>query len=92
MFIAFFSTHIKAQNNYFIHGKIWDADTKTTLIGATVQILGTPVAAVSDVNGEYVLENISIKNGRMIVSFIGYETDTYYLFFPVSVYWKKIFI
>lgn len=76
LFIAFFSIQIQAQNNYFIHGKIWDADTKTTLIGATVQVPGTPVAAVSDVNGEYVLENISIKNGRIIVSFIGYETDT----------------
>lgn len=76
LFASIGATNIQAQSNYYIHGKIWDADTKNTLIGATVQVPGTPAATVSDINGEYVLENISTKNGRILVSFIGYETDT----------------
>ncbi len=76
LFFSLLVQNIDAQNNNSIRGKIWDADTKITLIGATAQVVGTTVATVSDMNGEYILDNIPVKNGHIIFSFIGYETDT----------------
>ncbi len=44
------------------------------LVGATVQVLGTDKGTITDVDGRF---EISASNGdRLIVSFVGFDTDT----------------
>jgi hypothetical protein len=59
-----------------IKGIIRDADSKATLVGVAVTIVGTnpPVGAISDENGQFRLENVSIGRHDIQVNFLGYES------------------
>lgn len=60
-----------------IRGVIVDADTKTPLIGCTVKITDiTEVfyGGVSDISGEFSINNVPIGNRNVEVTFIGYKT------------------
>ena len=55
-------------------GTIKDAQTGEPLVGANVIIEGTSFGAATNVNGEYVILNISPGRYDVKFSFIGYET------------------
>ncbi|MGF7080368.1 TonB-dependent receptor [Mucilaginibacter sp. UYCu711] len=63
---------------------IKDAKTKETLIGATVVLQGTAKGAASDTSGLVRLTNI--PDGQQIIrfSYVGYETKTDTLSFPLA--------
>jgi outer membrane receptor protein involved in Fe transport len=63
-----------AQTGGKIAGKIIDAKTSELLIGATVGIEGTTKAIAADINGQYVLSNVTPGTYTLIVKYIGYET------------------
>jgi len=58
-----------------IKGRVVDADSKTYLVGANVFIPGSVpfIAAVTDTNGMFRLEDVPAARHTIQVSFIGYE-------------------
>jgi hypothetical protein len=66
-----FGIGIIAQNG-IVKGKIEDKSTGEPLIGATVQIQGTTKGAVADIDGKFILENISSGTYHIVVSYVSY--------------------
>jgi len=64
-----------AQN---IRGKLVDQDTKTPLIGATVELLSMPETkpTVTDDNGEFVFKNIPVGRHTLRFRYLGYRENT----------------
>ncbi|MDD4697980.1 MAG: TonB-dependent receptor [Fermentimonas sp.] len=72
IFIWIFSLSIFAQN-ITVRGTVYDADGEA-LIGVTVQVQGTTTGTVTDVNGGYVLQNVS-PNANLEVSYVGMQSE-----------------
>src|SRR4051812_6926809 len=64
----------RAQNKIQI--KISDKKTHKLLMGANAQWLNSPVGATSDEHGKATLELPDSLPQRLIVSYVGYVTDT----------------
>ncbi len=60
--------------NATISGKVVDARTSRTLIGATVAIKGTTNGAPTNINGQFTLVTGQKLPFTVIVSFVGYQT------------------
>ena len=58
-----------------IKGNICDKETREPLTGATVQVAGTSLGAVADIDGNYQL-NLRPGNYTLQVSYVGYRTET----------------
>ena len=54
-----------------LRGTVTDKATKEPLIGAAVQLSGTNTGTITDVDGNFSLENVS--GDILIVSYIGFE-------------------
>jgi hypothetical protein len=61
--------------NVTIRGKITDSNDNLPLPGVTVQLKGTGLEAVTNVNGEFSL-TIPRKEGELVISFIGYNQQS----------------
>ncbi len=62
-----------------LHGIIKEFDNQKKLVplpGANVRWLGTTIGAITDINGEFMLEKIKSGELMLVVSYIGYKTDT----------------
>ncbi|MFI5252308.1 MAG: carboxypeptidase-like regulatory domain-containing protein [Bacteroidota bacterium] len=59
-----------------IKGKVVDKASKEPLVGASVVIEGTTEGAVSDVDGKYLILNVSANTYTLKVSYIGYQAIT----------------
>ena len=57
-----------------IEGKIRDASTKEFILSVTVQITGTTMGTVSDIDGYYVIRNIRAGVYDMKFTLLGYKT------------------
>lgn len=57
-----------------IKGQIKDKQTGETLIGATIQIVGTPHAAITDVDGCYVISDLKNTVVTLEVKYLAYKT------------------
>ncbi|MCU0438339.1 MAG: carboxypeptidase-like regulatory domain-containing protein [Raineya sp.] len=57
-----------------IQGKLLDANTKETIVGANVFIANTSVGTVSNEKGEFLIPKSPQKNIDLIFSMTGYET------------------
>ncbi len=71
---------IKSQELYqVVRGKVIDKDSETPLIGATIQVEKTNpiIAAISDLNGNFLLEKVPVGRHNIIISYVGYEN--YYI-------------
>lgn len=64
---------LKAQN---ISGKIVDVKNDDPLIGATILVEGTTHGTTTDVDGTFSLEVSNLSPLTLIVSYIGYETQS----------------
>lgn len=61
--------------NQTVRGKITDLDSQLPLIGATVLLLETdlPIGAITDVQGNFRLENVPLGRVNLQLSYLGYE-------------------
>ncbi|MEP0365676.1 MAG: TonB-dependent receptor [Cyclobacteriaceae bacterium] len=74
-----FSISVICQNlTQTVRGSIKDVDSRAPLIGATVIVTGfDPVkGTITDVDGDFRLENIPIGRISLLISYIGYEAKT----------------
>ncbi len=56
-----------------LKGRILDADTQEGLFGATIQVEGTSVGAVADIDGNYELAGLSAGQYTLVIRYVGYE-------------------
>ncbi len=61
-----------AQSTVAITGEITAQDGEP-LVGATIQLLNTPIATISDANGQYTLSSIEPRVYFVSVTYLGYE-------------------
>ena len=61
-----------AQNNITVTGTV--TDNLGPVIGVNVSVEGTTLGGITDIDGNYTLENIP-SNGTLVFSFIGYKTQ-----------------
>ena len=59
-----------------IKGNIADAETGETLIGATVQIVGTVKGAAADFDGNYEILGVEPGTYAIVCNYISYDPDT----------------
>ncbi len=79
LFLSFLSLSVWAQEyTQTVKGKIIDFDTKATLPGASIVLVGADpiVAAVTDMDGNFKLGKIPVGRKSFKISFMGYE-DVY---------------
>lgn len=62
-----------------VRGTIIDADSKVSLIGATVMIAGTDplIGTTTNVDGNFRLENVPVGRITLLLSYLGYESKTF---------------
>ena len=68
-------TYINGQTGKIV-GKIVDIETGEGLIGANVLVEGTSLGAATNVNGEYIILNVSPGSYSIAARYIGYQTIT----------------
>lgn len=69
-FLLFISLPLMAQQ---LSGKIFD-EKNLPLFGATIYFDGTTIGTISDENGYFELNFKAYPNGKLIISYVGYET------------------
>ena len=62
--------------NATISGKISDGKNGEEIIGATIKIKGTPLGAISDVNGNYLIKGVKPGTYDIEASYTGYKAQT----------------
>lgn len=69
---------VAAQHTQIIKGTIKDNETKIPLIGVAVSVidLTTPVGAVTDENGRFIINNVPVGKHTVQISYIGYNSIT----------------
>ena len=75
MFIWFwtFSASVFAQQ-ITVRGNVKDAKGEP-LIGVSVQVSGTSMGTITDVDGNFILSNVS-SDGKLHVSYVGMQSET----------------
>ena len=59
-----------------ISGSVTDKTTEAALPGANVILEGTSLGAASDMDGKYVIRSVPVGKYTLIVSYIGYNSDS----------------
>ena len=59
-----------------IVGTVTDALTGETLIGASARLAGTSIGGATNVDGQFSIPNAPSGPQQLVVSYVGYETDT----------------
>ncbi|MEN8156887.1 MAG: TonB-dependent receptor [Bacteroidota bacterium] len=67
---------LDAQSTGILKGSVTDMTTGETLIGANVVLAGTSIGTIADLEGNYTLRNLPSGTNRIIISYIGYQSDT----------------
>jgi len=79
---VFFSANMFAQDGK-IQGKVSDSNGMG-LPGSSIKIEGSNKNAIADYNGDFVIENVTNGNYKIIVSYIGFSTTTLAVKVPQS--------
>jgi len=59
-----------------IRGSVVDSKTKEPLIGANIIVEGTSMGAATDVDGAYLILNVSVGTYTIKATYVGYRTFT----------------
>ncbi len=73
---CFMGQPLMAAGSGTLKGKVSDSETKDVLPGATIIIEGTSIGAATDLNGDYVISNTPAGERTIIISYVGYISDT----------------
>lgn len=73
--LAFVLITINSWAETLLRGFVYD-DNKEPMIGATVQLKGTNMAAIVGLDGSFVIPKVPAGEYELIVSFIGFKTFT----------------
>ncbi len=75
LFIAIAMSNFAQNLTQTVKGKITDTDTKATLPGANIVIVGSNpiIGTSSDINGNFKINNVPLGRHSFKVSFMGYE-------------------
>ena len=65
-----------AYSQYSVRGTIIDSNTEQPVIGATVQLQKPERAAITNLSGEFLLENLSEGSYSLLISSLGYGTKS----------------
>lgn len=68
-------TRLTAFAQYTVKGTVQDAQNGETLIGASVAIDGSTKGVVTDVTGQFRLQDIEQKEILLVISYVGYQTQ-----------------
>ena len=60
--------------NFSVSGQVFDRSTKQPLPSATIQIEGTSLGTVTDMEGHFKIERLCLAEVELNVSFLGYQT------------------
>ncbi|MDD3079449.1 MAG: TonB-dependent receptor [Paludibacter sp.] len=71
--ILMYSFTLVAQKST-LKGKVTDKKTHESLIGVSVLIKGTTVGTITNLDGEYVIENVNAGQTTVVFSLVGYNT------------------
>ena len=70
-------SHLRAQSDYTISGKVTDGSSREPLPGVLVQIQNTTFGGIADASGNYkITASLTPGTYTLIFSFIGYEKKT----------------
>lgn len=76
LLLTLFATSIAFSQAGRISGKVTDQETGEALVGANVILVGTSLGAATDINGEYVVNNVTAGQYNVRASYIGYQDMT----------------
>ncbi|MEZ5360072.1 MAG: TonB-dependent receptor [Candidatus Zixiibacteriota bacterium] len=68
------TSHALTSTTGKIAGVVTDNDSFDELPGATIRVVGTPIAVKADLDGEYYIINLPVGVYTLSVSMMGYET------------------
>lgn len=74
--LCFFLPGVVLAQTGVITGIVRDLNTQEPLIGVTIQLLNTPLGAVSNENGRFRLENIQVGSYTIQSSYLGYQSQS----------------
>lgn len=76
LLLAFFigSTMTAWAQGIEVTGVVIDVSTEEPLIGATVQVKNSNIAAATDIEGEFLLKGVA-KDATIVASYVGYKTQ-----------------
>ncbi|MEN8786570.1 MAG: carboxypeptidase-like regulatory domain-containing protein, partial [Flavobacteriales bacterium] len=76
LFVMFVSVGFSQQLTSVIKGSVIDKTSQATLIGVNIVLVGSEplIGTISDINGEFRLENVPTGRHTVRVSYLGYET------------------
>ncbi|MHB8905376.1 MAG: TonB-dependent receptor domain-containing protein [Melioribacteraceae bacterium] len=77
LFLVLCPVLINAGTKGRIKGKVVDLQTGEALIGANVVVVGSSAGSNTDVNGEYLIQNLDPGVYTLRASYVGYQTITY---------------
>ena len=71
--LIFMSLELAAQNAVTVKGTVVDADDGLGIIGAYVSVEGTTIGNITDLDGNFVIENVPATAKYVVASFLGYD-------------------
>ena len=74
--VLLFTHALIAAGSGTIKGKIFDKDSKDPLPGANIVVKNTSLGASSDLDGNYIIHNVSVGEQSLTISYIGYSAVT----------------
>ena len=73
-----------AQGSVTVKGTIFDATNDIGLPGANIEVKGTGIGAATDLDGVFIIHNVPSGKQTLVVSYLGYQTQTIELDLPGS--------
>jgi len=74
-FLLLSQSYMFAQSGS-LKGRVYDKESNGPLVGTNIIVKGTSLGAAADLNGNYIIRNIPAGKHSIIVSYIGYNSDT----------------
>jgi hypothetical protein len=70
-----FSISVMAQQTKTIKGVVYD-EHNDFVIGVNIRVNDSPIGTITNNEGQFTLSNVPVDKTSIVVSFIGYETQT----------------